>query len=398
MKETCSLKHDRSEKLIILGLILALVLPLLVPAVASRAAIKATAIACNKSVTDQLTKQDKEKTYEFTVDKTGYFNIIFEKKDKLVETKEWKIELLDSNGSKIKSYSTDTKVKSPEFNFKTGTKFYIKVSTSMPSIGPIGIDYILRVNTKANAGWEQEANDTLATATKIVANETGRLGTLWKTGDVDYYKYTVDKTGYFFVRLRKTVASADPKYGWKLTMLDAKGNELRNWSGIESSYVTNKYAFKKGTVLYFKVEGSLPSLQPVDVHYNLIIKSAANASWEVESNDATTSANAVNAGGSKTGNLFSSKDKDCYKFTATKNGSIKVQFKKLDANADVGYGWSLKVTDTNGKELFNQNRVSSNILTKAITVKKGKTYYITVAGGLGASPVDDYYKITVKQY
>ena len=382
------------------ALVLAMALPILVPVVPARAA-NITKLSPNTTKADKLTGDVSEKYYSLTVDKTGYFNIIFQKADFSADGRDgWRIELCDSNGVAKRDWKTDSSLKTPELNFKKGSKLIIKVSFG-GYYKPYDVTYKLRVNTKSNAGWEQEditkfgPDEKFSSAKQILASKTGRVGSLWNRDYVDYFKYTVDKTGWFKVRLRKTVESADARDGWRLSMYDKSGNEINSWSGIKTSFYTPKMGYKQGTVLYFKVERS-GYYSPDDVHYNLIVLFTANSSWEQENNGDSKTSNVIKTSGSRIGSLYYKGDVDCYKFTATKTGKIRITFTKVDATADARDGWRVIMINSGGNEILNQGGLTTTQKLSSVKVTKGKTYYISVTNSGYYSPNDVYYKIAVK--
>ena len=380
-------KQRQGRKLLLLSLVMALVLPLLAPAVAARAASATKKITTNKAYVDKLTSEAAVKYYQFTVDQSGYFVISLKKRNLTDDANSgWNLLIQDLDGNTLRDWGgIKTSFQTPRLNFKKGTKLLVKIeeTDTWYSRSSLDVDYSLKVITVANAQWEQENNDSFKTANVIKSGKTGKIGTVWNTGDVDYYVYTVDKSGFIKLKMEKQVKSDDSCRGWNVVLIDKSGNELRDFSGITTSFTTPNLNFKKGTKLYIKIvpTDTWASRCPVDIKYHVSIISSANAKWEQETlaaSETTKNATVTKAGTTKIGTLMWYEDVDYYKFVPVKNGKLNVTLQKLNGSDDAKSGWNVEILNANGKVLGGKYGVTTKDITKGITVKKGKVYYFKV--------------------
>lgn len=302
--------------------------------------------------------------FKYTVGVTGHYN--FTLKDAAEQGGRWRLTVYDASLNELETNTnSDYSLTTNTYNFKKGTVLYLKVADSY---GTEGDEYTLSVNETDSSDWEQEVNDTKATATVIKANQT-KSGNLYSDDDVDYYKYTVDVTGYYNFTF-KDINAAEGR--WRITVYDSSLKELESDTNGENTYTTNTYNFKKGTVLYLKVTDSYSA----ESHeYSLTVNAKKSANWEQENNDSYSKAITFKANVTKYGNLYNADDVDYYSYTASKTGTLKTTF-KFDAD-DVGSGWIITIYDSSKKEI---KTVSDIITNKTISFKatKGKKYYVVV--------------------
>ncbi len=325
--------------------------------------------------------------YKYTVDVSGYFNFTF----KNLATKEgnWYLTIYDSSLNVLDSWkSRNFTENSYTYNFKKGTVLYFKVEYY--SYGEaVGKEYSIEVNAKQDSSWEQENNDTKKSATTIKSNKEIH-GNLYIRDDVDYYKYTVDVSGYFnFIFKNLTTEAAN----WNLTIYDSSLNKIDSWKSSNFVEKSTTYNFKKGTILYFKVEYYSYG-EATNKEYSLTVQAKNSASWEQENNNSYSKADTIKTNTNKYGNLYSINDIDYYSYTATKTGTLKTTF-KFDAD-NVGRGWNVTIYDSAKKVISTVPYVTAD-KTISFKAKKGNKYYVVVKPASSYDiPVNITYTLKIK--
>ncbi len=339
--------------------------------------------------TDALSATETTKIYSFTVDKSGYFDVKFNRKDISKNKGRWKVTLMDADGNQIDDWNIiSTSWTSSIYNFKKGTKLLIKVeANSYPYSDCYGTEYELTVNTTEDSRWEQESNDSKQEATVIRNYKTesdARIGTLWKLGDVDTFSYRVEEDGYFTIGLQPENPSGDNGYGYSIVLYDGNGKEIGKFSGIKSNFTSNKLNFKKGTQIYFEVKYEYAGSNLVDKKYTLKINNTADSTWEAENfTTADSSWKDMVAEGNKLsekavrGHLWCNGDQDLYRYDMANDGEMTVHF-DIDDPTKIGTngGYKIYLYDAKGNQLQYKQKVTADYDLKA-TVKKG-TYYVKI--------------------
>lgn len=351
----------------------------------SKAATTEETIETNTVITDCLEEAGDVKYYWFTVDKSGYFNIDFSIVNPLDDAKNgWNISLYDDEGYSLKSYKGYTKsLNTCKWNYKKGTKMCVKIEANRSSIyyAPIDIDYKFEIVTAEDLTWEQEYNDTTSTATLLPAG-IKKKGTLINSGDVDYYVYTMGKTGYFQLNFQKANVMDSVGNGWYVQLYDTAGKELATYAP-DISMQSKRFNFAKGTKIYCRVKADSSNNAPVDIEYLISIQETAASNWEVETrqgSDATWSARirgcATLKGTYTYGSLIYDYDNDIYKLVVSKDGKVSLRFNTNNVETNVGDGYRIAIYDSKGNWLDCYAEVKENIKWE-FYAKKG-TYYVEI--------------------
>ena len=399
------MKTTKKHSLISFVALLFLTVLLITPSTTQAAVM--TPVSPNVPFTGQLEVAGTEHCYSFTVDKTGYFNISFKPVDVTLDTQlGWTLSLYNaSTGAKI--YSTDTEAAAtlPAFNFKKGTRLFLKVYSKYTYLAPINQRYSINIKTVANNYWEQEENDTLSTATPIKGN-TAYYGHLYHKADVDYFKYTVAKDGYFNIDFRPTDLTKDTLLGYTITAYNAANNaELFSFDATISA--ARQYNnFKKGTKLIFKINAvgtySVPTLQT----YSFKITEKSSNFWDKEAilnfsdpwSKYKNTATKLTLKKNYTGNLWRYDDTDLYKFTLPQSGYITLSFNPNDISSNLGGGYHIKLLSSTGASISEVDAVKTRTAKKYF-LKKG-SYYINVGAKWNYSatyaPVNKNYILSAK--
>lgn len=136
--------------------------------------------------------------YKFTLDAPGYISVLFNHEtskhlvalyfyDGTDSAKMWEYEVSESS----------LKKETLRYGLNSGT-YYLRISGSNSSDVPENI-YNFRINyTKAN-DWESEDNGKIYKADSIPIDTTIYGSSMRSAGDIDYYKFTLNKGGYITI-------------------------------------------------------------------------------------------------------------------------------------------------------------------------------------------------------
>jgi hypothetical protein len=344
----------------------------------------AISLTSKESMKGVLSSKEDVDYYKYTVDVSGYYSFTFS--DNNTQGGEWQIKVYDSSLNELQSMvNNNYSCTSIDYNFKKGTVLYVKVTSYYSDT--TDKEYSISVNAHNDSKWEQENNNTRATATKI-GSKSPIHGNLYSSKDVDYYKYKVDVTGYYSF----TFLDVNTQGGhWRIKVYDSSMNEIQSMINGEYSCTSFNYNFKKGTVLYIAIDSSYDTFGK---EYSLTVNAKKNTKWEQEKNDSYSKAIALKSNTTKYGNLYTENDLDYYTYKAVKTGTIKTTF-KFDA-ADVGYGWKISIYDSSKKLITIVNNVTAD-KTISFKAKKGKKYYVVIGAGLSfSSPKGITYSLKIK--
>ena len=128
--------------------------------------------------------------FYFTMDKNGYLDIELKDLSK-TDHSNYSYSLYDNAGNIHGVVSNKVK-----YGYKRGAKLYCEVKTYNYN-GEVKKGFFsIRVNTVKAPTYELEKNNSFTNATVLASDENSMNGSIYKKGDVDYYKYVVKKTGY----------------------------------------------------------------------------------------------------------------------------------------------------------------------------------------------------------
>lgn len=319
----------------------------------------------------------------------------------------WKMNIYDSKFTLVKTYSDiKSETASAVLPYQKG-KYYIQIVASSNYIDswvPMDCIYNLTVNATHADDWEAEYNDSNTTANVIKADTT-YSGTLYKEDDEDWYKVTIDKSGYFQLifdaHLDKNIGKIN--HGWKLTLYDADLNVIREFTRIEEDMESIQIPYGLGTY-YIKIKASSDwdsSVAPVDQEYSFILKQTKSTSWETENNNTRQTANKISVNKTYNGYLEKESAEDWYQFTMSKKGTVKVTLGiNKNTNVDtIHNGWNVYIYKKNSAN--EMQSVKSITTTDAMTIALEKgTYYLKVVAysdwSSSVAPVDSIYDLSVK--
>lgn len=193
---------------------------------------------------------------------------------------------------------------------------------------------------------------------------------------VKYYKFTMDKTGYFQMSFQIPGFDVDPVWGWKVTLLDTDGNTSLYEAQIKQNTVFPAFPFAKGKVCYIKISAQHSDYAPTGVAYQICMNTFEDTSWEVEDNNDATKANKIVANTLYRGNLMLDDDVDYYAFETTEDGYFTLDFAIPGIDVDVNWGWYVTIFKDQ-KEIHNYTW-KENSVTCPYNFEKGTKLLIKI--------------------
>lgn len=349
----------------------------------------------NSTISDQLGSSSDKRYYKFQIEEKGSFKLRFDANHENPKYG-WTITIMDSKYNQI--YKTEKATRgfdSGEYSFAKGT-YIVKVEAGWDyaDYAPVGLKYDLSLHFTASDRWEIEGNDSNTTANEILL-DTEYTANLYRSNDLDYYKFNIAKNGRFNVSF--DVASENPKYGWTVTIMDDKMSVIHKQEQIKKSFVCPDFAFKPGTY-YIKVTAGWDYADYAPVNQNYVMKVAFKAAtdWESEYNDSPKTANKVKPNAKITGTLYKSSDQDYYEFILTKPSTCNLDLSFIAEK--VSYGWTIKILDQNMRVLHTFKQIKTQFNSKSFKLPKG-TYRIQVVAGWDYAdyfPANVPYQLNIK--
>ena len=238
---------------------------------------------------------------------------------------------------------------------------------------------VLVMSITAFSIQEIENNNSVDTATEISVN-TNVSGNLSSTSDVDWYKFTVEKDGYFYVDFQHELVDSSSAY-WQIRLYDSSGVNFIDGNNSyfsvvgNSNNVTNTFGVNAGTY-YIKLNDYYYS----SVNYTLNVKFTPSSDWETENNNEKNNADEISVNKTYNGSFSTDGDVDWYKFTTSETGYFYVDFQHELVDSSSAY-WQIRLYDSSGVNFIDGNNSyfsvvgNSNNVTNTFGVNAG-TYYI----------------------
>lgn len=229
----------------------------------------ATTLLSNTKRIGTLISSSDADYYAYTVDKKGYFTIDFTRDDPFADAGwGWDIDIYDTAGNLLDSYTgIETNFSTQKFNYKVGTKIYIKITANYSGSAPRDQIYYLQSTATAKSNWEIETRKTTSDSWKSrisgAAKLTGtkRYGSLWTSTDNDVYKLSVSKTGNVTLKFNPNNTEDNVGWGYDIFLYKKNGEKAKVFEYIKTATNQTFYA-KKGTyyvVICASYTGSAPS-------------------------------------------------------------------------------------------------------------------------------------------
>ncbi len=263
-------------------------------------------------------------------------------------------------------------------------KIYAKVQPSYFNNGnyaPLSdSNYIINVDTTADALWETESNNEIVNAKAIDDGKT-YIGATQSSNDVDWYKFNNTKDYFNLTFNFDTDSYFDGvKDGWYIELYrpDDLNSAFASRTVTTDSWTSAKFPYTGE--IYVKVRPDYlnnanyaPSAYS---YYNICATSTINPNWEDEINGEKNTAMALNIGETYIGASQIKNDVDWYKFNNTKDYfNLTFNFDSGSYLDGVKDGWYIELyRPENMNSAFASTTVTTNSWTSAKFPYTGEIY------------------------
>jgi len=300
------------------------------------------------------------------------------------------------------SIGTDENLSGASLGLTAGT-YYVKVYarkdcghsysntpyTMIPQFTP-SAQWEIEYNAMAKTGNDEQGGSTQ------MYSGTPAYGTINKSSDVDFFKFSVKDGGYVELQFSHPNVYSSENC-WRVELVNAKTEAVCaiDSKGTKTSMSTPKIGISAGTYYIKVTKGSEHNSADYTIKANF--KKAKN--WEKEYSDSTKknnnsmgTANVISAKKAVNGCLSDANDMDFYKVKigSTKNVAIKLSHKYIATKRSY---WTVTVYNSKLKQVctFKSRGIDKNAV-KRVNLKKG-TYFVKVS--CGKKWRKDNYKLTV---
>lgn len=231
---------------------------------------------------------------------------------------------LDSNDFSVKGEYEDGTIK--EITGYSISPTEIKKGNNKITLVKDGLSNIIEL--KAVDRWsitekESEANNNIVTANEIDVN-IRYTGVINEDGDVDYYKFDLDKKGKISIKLTHSKLDKDETF-WKASLLSQEENSIVDLDSTGKNVETTSSSARVSPGTYYvKVSNEDYSNEEYIV---TILFEEENDSYESEVNDDLNSqAMEIQLNKKYTGNLTTRNDVDYFKFSINEKRKVWLDF------------------------------------------------------------------------
>lgn len=202
----------------------------------------ATDLTAGKTLHGSINSKKDVDYYRYVATGSGYFNFKFTNADG-GNNQYWKLSVYDEKKKLLQTVETedDLQISTAKLGFRKGKEIYLKVERNINDYA-CGHEYTVTVNQYKADNWEQESNDSFATATTVKKNKTCSANN-YAVKDKDYFVYKAAKKGKVTIQVslpdsgywnvcvynqkKKLVKQEDyAQTGQKFTVKAAKGQKL----------------------------------------------------------------------------------------------------------------------------------------------------------------------------
>ncbi len=352
----------------------------------------ANTIAINTKYSGSIRNNTDVDYYAVTLEEAGSLAIQFENPEQSYSGFYWNVSLLYEDGTEVASWNQGGKSTKSLFK-STGLRagaYYIAIKNSNEFSSDTYTFQAIFTSSTKDQQYESENNDEIENANSFALNST-ITGNLHKKTDVDYYELTLPEDGMISFTFKHKEQSYSSNY-WKYSLTDADGTKICTWNigGKTNSQQTSKMGLKKGTYLV-KIESSSSDYSSDD--YNITNVFDTTGSFEAESNDTISAANAIPVATACTGNLYKDNDVDYYSFTLENSNNVSLTFKQKGQNYSTSY-WIMQILSEDGEKLSEENVSGTALTTSSESIKlDAGTYYVKISSAVDYS--DANYTLTI---
>lgn len=347
----------------------------------------------------QRTEGGDDDYYKFDIEKDCYVELSFSHENKSLPNVAWIVSLTDENGVSILDFSSklsEPLLTSGKIGVKAGT-YFVKIESQMP----FGNTYQIKVETGERANSEFELNDTPETAIPLAADEniTGCISPRILGMDRDYYKITVEGSGYADIFFSHEKCGDEAQKGWNIRLFKPDGDgkyyeitkKISYWN--DGGLVISEVGLEAGEY-YICVDADSVSYNSEP--YGLCWMFTERDDYEKEPNDNFLRANEIELSKFYYGKLISKDidfDDDYYTFTLTEPKNVSVELYH-DIIKDSSVAWMISVSDSDDDNIITKysSKDESVTATGVLTLPRGQ-YFVHVETGMSESEFN--YRIRV---
>lgn len=352
-----------------------------------------TVVPVNTGVTRVGTERNAD-LYQINLTTAGKLNIVLQHEN-LFNTKVfWTVQVLAADMEEelqtFDSVGTDENLKGPSLGLTAGT-YYVKVYsrkecghaysdkpyTMVPSFVPSN-NWEIEYNASTKSGNDNQGGATQMTTGKKM------YGTIRNSNDVDYYKFTVKKSGYVQLKFNHpNVYLADNC--WRVELINSKTQAICSIDspGTKKSMSTPKIGVSAGTYYIKVTDGAKCDTSD----YSVSVTYKKSSAWEQEYSDKTKknnnsmpTANSLSLKKTIYGSISDQNDVDFYKINVKSAKRVSFKFSH-DYVAKRSKYWSVSVYNSKLKQVYTfTSRGVDKSLTRKISLKKG-TYFVQISRG-----------------
>ncbi len=353
-------------------------------------------IEVNKTYSERIESDADVDYFKFTTTAHGYFQVqLAHNSANSTSEGGWLAKVLDEEGDVLTTVNGITKTWTSIVlpYAEPGKVFYVQVEKYYSSA--INVVYDLTVMQTASNEWESEPNEIMAKANPIEVNQTYH-GITINENDKDFFQFKTSVRGYFQIQLAHNETNSTDQGGWRVQVLDDKGETLTAVNGITKTWTSIVLPYAEpGRVFYVQVEKYYSSA----VHgvYDLKVLQTASSDWELEPNETIAAANAIRVNHTYHGITVNEDDTDFFQFKTNVQGYFQVQLAHNDTNISDQGGWYINILDEAGDRLASGIGIEKNWTSVILPyAKPGKAFYIQV-GKYYSSAVHSVYDLKVTQ-
>lgn len=227
------------------------------------------------------------------------------------------------------------------------------------------------IAAKAGSG-----DDTYTTANVISVNKN-YIGSCSTAGDVNWYKFTLEKDGYISLYFTHDIINSSSQY-WSSQVLneDMEYLDSNQYLGYENDETGMNIGLAAGT--YYVRIGCTKKTSEA---YTLRVNFTASDYWEKEFNTYYTTATAISTDTTYYGHVRNSDDKDYYVLTIPADGTLSLDF--IHEIVNTSKTWRVYLYDASQSVLgkLSSTGYESSGSTGQIQVTAG-TYYVRITGSI----------------
>jgi hypothetical protein len=304
--------------------------------------------------------------YKFTANQAGRITITL----KVPEGRSSNFKVYDINTRQV-AITTSAATQTVNFAFDANTTWYIRVEYGGPYVAE---PYTLSLSTIIPVQDSYEPNDTQGWAYPISIGSQFSSN-ISSQGDVDYYRFTADRTGYIYIEYKYP----NSVQGGEIKLYDDYNGRI---GGPNSRDITAQVV--EGRNYYIRVTNDVFTYR-----YTLTLSNIDS----YEPNDWPDVAYSMAPGSTINSMIFRNVDRDYYKFTVEKTGIADINL-----NVPFNYDFNLYVGD-NVRDIASSTNGVGQSETISLPVTPGLIYYIRVEGDYSSFGPENYnLSITVDYY